>query len=82
MPAMTVHRDQAVWERETFEVDVPDGLSSEEIKVFVQEQLDAGNATETREPYVLDQSLDGFDPVVEIEGLEEETESEVEGMPL
>lgn len=41
---ITVHRDQAVWERETFFVEVPEGLSAENLVDFVSEYMAAHEA--------------------------------------
>lgn len=37
---VTIQHDQAVWERETFEVEVPDGLAGEDLHNALWDALD------------------------------------------
>lgn len=60
---VAVQRDQAVWERERFEVDIPDGTPADELPQALRDAIEsfkgyggAGYSTE-----VLSQSVDGVD---------------------
>jgi hypothetical protein len=64
---VTVTRDQAVWERETFEVHVPADMPEDEVAAFVREQVEAGHAKEVCSPYILDNAVEGMDSVVEVQ---------------
>jgi len=37
-----VHRDQAVWERETWTLEVPDHLTGDELREYVQNIIEVG----------------------------------------
>lgn len=63
---VTVTRDQAVWERETFQVTVPDTVPEDEVKSYALEQVEAGKASEARDPYILN-SVEGMDTIVEVQ---------------
>ncbi|WP_432263378.1 hypothetical protein [Cupriavidus sp. TMH.W2] len=61
-----VHRDQAVWERETLQVFVPADVPKHEVNDFVRQQIDANRYTEISPPFILDDSVDGVDTQIKI----------------
>ena len=61
-----ITRDQAVWERETFLVDVPDNIPENEIKDYARQQLEEGNATESCPTYILDNAVEGISTEIEV----------------
>lgn len=64
MKAYTVSRDQAVWERETFYIEVPDDIPEDEHDEYIREKLEDGV---TRADYVeIQHSVDGCDIQIEI----------------
>ena len=68
MPRLiTVYRDQAVWERETLEVEVPDDLPEDELEAFVREAVEDGRYEEVSEPHILDAAVEGIDTQIEIQ---------------
>ena len=59
-----VHRDQAVWERETFWIEVPDDIPEDEHDEYIHEKLEDGA---TRADYVeVQHSVEGWGIQVEI----------------
>lgn len=61
-----ITRDQAVWERETFLVDVPDNIPEDEIQDYARQQLEEGNATESSPTYILDNAVEGISTEIEV----------------
>ena len=41
---VVIQRDQAVWERETFTIEVPDGLTGEDLREAIRETIKDGDA--------------------------------------
>lgn len=65
MKAYTVHRDQAVWERETFYIEVPDEIPEDEHDEYLYEKLQDGV---TRADYVeIQDSVEGMSTEITIE---------------
>lgn len=62
---LTVYRDQAVWERETFRITVPDTVPPEDYQEFVDEYLDGPDHPVDPNPEIQD-AVEGMDTVVEI----------------
>ena len=60
-----VHRDQAVWERETFWIEVPDEVPADEIDEYLYDKIEDGvtraNYTEIRD------AVEGCDVQITIE---------------
>lgn len=74
-----IQRDQAVWERETFEVEVPDGLEGDELDEAILEATYAfsgfaedGSTTCWKE--ILDEAVYGIDTqtIATVNGVERE----------
>ena len=62
-----VHRDQAVWERETFRIEVPDEVPPEEHYEYIEAALSSG---ELKADYVeIQDSVEGVDVQIAIEGV-------------
>ena len=66
MPTRIVYRDQAVWEREFLEVDVPDHIPDDELAEYIDEALELGNYRQFLEPEIQD-SVEGIDTIIEIQ---------------
>lgn len=64
MTTLTVHRDQAVWERETLYIDVPDDLPPDQHYDFVVDYL-AEHPVFDDSPSILN-SIEGIDTMIEI----------------
>lgn len=64
---VTLTRDQAVWERETYEIGIPDDVPEGEIENYALAQVDAGKAREVRSPYILDAAVECVDTTVEVQ---------------
>ena len=60
-----VYRDQAVWERECLEVEIPDDTAPNEVDDAVSEALDAGNYISVSDPEIQD-AVEGIDTQTEI----------------
>jgi len=60
-----VYRDQAVWEREYLEVEIPDDTAPNEVDDAVSEALDAGNYISVSDPEIQD-AVEGIDTQTEI----------------
>lgn len=50
-----VHRDQAVWERETLRVSIPDNTPEDEIEELIWVKLDRGDYEEIGRPRIEDE---------------------------
>lgn len=60
MPKYTVHRDQAVWERETFtDVEIPANTKHDEISLALEEAI-AKERYASLMVRILDDSVEGF----------------------
>lgn len=64
MAKFTVYRDQAVWEREFFEIEVPDSIPESEREEWINEQLEA-NSVESFATEIIS-SVEGMDTEVTI----------------
>lgn len=62
-----VYRDQQVWERETFEIEVPDDMPEDEVEDWIKENLDE-HGQELFDPFILT-DVAGADLEYEIEPL-------------
>jgi hypothetical protein len=63
----TVYRDQAVWEREIYEIEVPDDLPEDEHYGFVFDAIENwDHDAHPIEPFVTD-SIEGLDIILEIQ---------------
>lgn len=71
MATYHVNRDQAVWERERFEIEVPDHIPLDERRDYVHQQLDLYDQGELRLAPTIEitGNLDSVDIQIEIEGL-------------
>lgn len=63
---VTVHRDQAVWERQTFEIYVPDDVPEDEVDDYVFESLDSWDFQKNPVETEIIDSVDGMSTVVEL----------------
>lgn len=64
-----VHRDQAVWERETFWLEVPDDVPDDEIDEYLYDKLEDGA---TRADYTETQhAVEGMSTEITIEACDE-----------
>ena len=61
-----VYRDQGVWERETFEIEVPDGLQYKDVVDFINEVMDT-NPPESIDVEVIGE-VEGMDVQITIDG--------------
>lgn len=59
-----VTRDQAVWERETFWIEVPDDVPPEEIEEYCGKQIDLCDSPGETE--VLGETVYGVDTIIEV----------------
>lgn len=60
-----VHRDQQVWERETFQIEVPDDVPEDEVEDWIKENLDQ-HGKELFDPFILS-DVNGADLEYEID---------------
>lgn len=61
---VTIHRDQAVWERQTFEVEVPDGLPEDDMQEAIGDAVEKFDETAAPEDWtqeILDEIVFGVD---------------------
>lgn len=70
MPIRIVYRDQAVWEREFIQIEVPDDVPDDELDEYIEEVMDAPDYTPVYlcEPEIQD-SVEGIDTIIEVQPL-------------